>query len=73
MRDAFFATPTIGRLAPFMTFDLSDKPHKFRDGIAFFVGSETFANHRSCLDSVFRAKRPTQRPTALSILVDNDS
>jgi hypothetical protein len=59
IRDGFLAESIIGSCTPVMTVGLSDKSPEFCDGIAFFVGSETFANHRSCLDS---ASAPGARP-----------
>jgi hypothetical protein len=44
-----------------MTVGLSDKSREFRDGIAFSVGSEMFANHRNRSDFSFGARRPTLR------------
>ena len=44
----------IGRRAVPARISLADQPGEFCNEIAFSIGSETVASHRSCSDSVFR-------------------
>jgi hypothetical protein len=59
IRSGFLARAIIGRRAPLVPVGLSDQSREFCNGIAFSAGSETFATHRSYLDSLSAPDAPT--------------